>query len=396
MPKIKVLFINHTAMLGGGELALVGLLSNMNREFVDLSVLLFEDGPLRGRLEPYASVHICPLSANVLKARKDSLSKSVWLRLGDVASALGFLARLRSAVRESGVDVIHTNSLKADILGGIAGRLSGIPVIWHVRDRIADDYLPGLVVRIVRWLADVVPQHIIANSQATLSTLVRTSSDDAYFNLRSRSSVIHDGVRELPAVTSNSMRDVIVVGLVGRISPWKGQNVFLRAAASVHAKFPNTVFRIIGSPLFGEDAYHDSLRASCTTLGLDACVEFTGFVSDISNAIADLDILVHASTIAEPFGQVIIEGMAAGKPVVATNGGGVPEIVVDQVTGYLVPMNDVPEMANAILKLMEYPAQRNIMGTNGKMRVEKAFRIESTAKNVQDVYGTVLKTICTA
>jgi glycosyltransferase involved in cell wall biosynthesis len=394
-----VLFINHTAQLGGGELALLSLISSIDVTSVESSIVLFEDGPLRKLLEPYACVLICRLSTRVLSARKDSLSRSLWPRMGDLASTLGFLTRLMSVVRKSGADVVHTNSLKADILGGVASRLSGIPVIWHVRDRIADDYLPGLVVKAFRWLARVIPHYVIANSYATLSTLLNTSSeqrgrDTGDANFRLRSSVIHDGVREAASASNKIPRNLIVVGLVGRISPWKGQHVFVRAAAKVHAKFPNAIFRIIGAPLFGEDAYSDSLHKICLELGIAASVEFTGFVRDVSGAIADLDILVHASTIAEPFGQVIIEGMAAGKPVVATNGGGVLEIVVDQITGYLVPMNDEFEMAEAIMKLVDKPLQRKVMGAKGKMRADRLFRIESTAEGVQDVYASVLKLSC--
>jgi glycosyltransferase involved in cell wall biosynthesis len=105
--------------------------------------------------------------------------------------------------------------------------------------------------------------------------------------------------------------------------------------------------------------------------------------------IDELDLVVHASTTGEPFGQVIIEGMAAGKPIVATNGGGVPEIVEDGTTGILVPMGDAPAMAEAICRMLADPGKAREMGRRGRQRVESHFTLERTARRVEDVYREI-------
>ena len=125
-------------------------------------------------------------------------------------------------------------------------------------------------------------------------------------------------------------------------------------------------------------------------LGLDNVLQFTGFCSNVKQAISELDVVVHASTKGEPFGQVIVEGMAAGKPVVATNGGGVPEIVEDGLTGILVPMGDVSAMAEAICRICADPLAARIMGAKGKKRVAEHFTIEQTARKVESVYAYLL------
>ena len=183
-----------------------------------------------------------------------------------------------------------------------------------------------------------------------------------------------------------------VIALIGRICPWKGQHIFLRAAASVHRRFPSAQFKIVGAPLFGEEQYEAEVRRLCTELGLDAAVEFTGFCPDIPRLIPELDVVVHASTTGEPFGQVIIEGMAACKPVVATNGGGVPEIVVNNETGLLVAMGDADAMAEAICKLLADPVMARRMGLQGFMRVKECFTIEHTVQKVHAVYRQLLET----
>jgi glycosyltransferase involved in cell wall biosynthesis len=178
--------------------------------------------------------------------------------------------------------------------------------------------------------------------------------------------------------------------LVGRISPWKGQDVFLRAAAIVRRQFPQARFQVIGSALFGEREYEQGLRAMAHSDGLESAVEFLGFRDDVPDLIARLDVLVHASTTGEPFGQVIIEGMAAAKPLVATRGGAVPEIVVDGTTGLLVPMNDAPKMAEAIATLLSDPDRARAMGLAGRERVAQRFTIARTAEGVQKVYDELL------
>lgn len=143
--------------------------------------------------------------------------------------------------------------------------------------------------------------------------------------------------------------------------------------------------------MFGEEAYEREIRALTTKLGLDDVVEFTGFRSDVHGAIEALDVLVHASTSGEPFGQVVIEGMVSGKPVVATNGGGIPEIVVDGVTGTLVPMGESEPMANAILSLLDDPERAQSMGERGRQRVLQRFTINITARNMESVYYEMMR-----
>jgi glycosyltransferase involved in cell wall biosynthesis len=159
----------------------------------------------------------------------------------------------------------------------------------------------------------------------------------------------------------------------------------------VHHYRPDVRFLLIGAALFGEEEYERKLRVLTIELGLSDAVEFAGFRTDIHEHIAQLDIVVHASTTGEPFGQVIIEAMAAGKPVVATNGGGVPEIVLDGETGLLVPMGDPAAMADAIRWMIDNPNSAAEMGCTGRRRVEENFTIEKTVTRVEAVLSGLLQ-----
>ena len=382
----RILYLDHTARLGGGEIALLHLIQHLDRARFEPLVVLGEDGPLREKLEEAGvETHVLALAAGVTETRKDALGVSTLLQLGTVVRSGRYVLALRKFIRAQNVALVHTNSLKSDVLGGAAARLAGTPVLWHVRDRIDSDYLPGPVARVFRWLCRWLPSRVVANSHSTLETL--TLGQDL-----PRMSVVHDGVLPHPAPEAVlAAPHAPTIGLVGRIARWKGQHIFLRAAALVHERFPEACFQIIGAPLFAEQAYEQEVHELARQLGLEKCVEFLGFRSDVPRLMGDLDILAHASITAEPFGLVIAEGMAAGKPVVATNGGGAREIVADGETGLLVPMGEAEAMAGALLQLLEDPEQARRMGERGRERIEKQFSIERTARGIEAVYAGMLE-----
>lgn len=350
-------------------------------------VILCADGPLADRLRSDSiETHILNLSTDVLKTRKDTLGLSTLGQFSKVVSVARYTLQLAALFKKLGADVVHTNSLKADIIGALAGRISKIPVIWHVRDRIDVDYLPKKVVKLFRWLSAFLPDHVITISQATRITLPQTTDADRF-------SVVHDGVS--PIAFTNIQRnwfsqDSVHIGIIGRISPWKGQHVFIEAASQLRSRFPNASFEIIGSSMFEEHSYEQELRDLVTKNNLVDTVKFLGYRSDIFDVLQDLDVVVHASTIGEPFGQVIIEGMAAGKPVVATDGGAAPEIIENGVDGLIVPPKDATRLAQAIESLLIAPNDARNIGARGQQKVRNCFSIGNTARNVESVYERVL------
>jgi len=384
---LRVMLFDHIASMSGGEVALLNLVRHLDRRLVEPIVVLGEEGPLAVKLRPCAEVHILPMQAGFSKARKDSLGAKSLLSGGVVWSVATYVRQLSVFMRQHRIDLVHTNSLKADVLGGLAARLSGTPVVWHIRDRIADDYLPSTVVKVFKMLCRSIPNGIIAISYAVAAPLGGEKGKPKPLF------VVHDGTEVEIFQAMQSARkpsDETVVGLVGRISPWKGQDIFLRAAHQLRDKYPKAIFRIIGAALFNEAEYEKSIHALASELDLNETVQFTGFRENIPAEIAQLDILVHASTRAEPFGQVIIEGMATARPVVATNGGGVPEIVDDGITGLLVPMEDADAMAAAIDSLLADPERARMMGQLGLQAVQERFTISKTARGVERVYRNML------
>ncbi len=183
-------------------------------------------------------------------------------------------------------------------------------------------------------------------------------------------------------------RDV-VVGFVGRFSPGKGQEEFLKAADAARREHPHLRFFVVGEASYGEEDYAHRVMELSHTLGLNDVVTFTGFRRDIRELMAAFDIFAFPSH-AESFGIVLIEAMAMAKPVVASSSDGVLDIVVNNKTGILVPPKDHLLLAQAMLRLAGDPSLRDAMGSAGRQRVLDTFDQEKIISTIERIYASVI------
>lgn len=389
LPAVKVAYLDHVARWSGGEIALFRLIAELDRSEVEPLVILSEPGPLEERLRSInVEVLVVNLDDKVRDARKDTLLQGVLGKLVLLKGLYEYAHQLSVILRERGVQVIHANSLKADFIAWVAGRLAGIPVIWHVRDHIDPVYLPGPVVWLFRFLAGWLPDLILTNSESTLQKLQQPPGR------KLNAKVLPDGLtdEEIFSVYPAPARKFIApvkIGLIGRITRWKGQHVFLQAGRLVLDAGLDAQFLIIGSALFDEHEYEDQLQSIVSQLQLRDQVKFCGFQEDVPGVLADLDILVHASITPEPFGQVVIEGMASELPVVAAAGGGVLDIIQHKQNGLLHPMGDAETLAENLMLLLEDPRTAREMAMRGRQTVVQKFRIRQSAQMVTELYRQI-------
>ena len=394
---LHVAFLDHCALLSGGELALSRLLPALP---VDAHVVLAEQGPLVQLLEQHGiKTTVLPMRPSTRALPRDRVVPG-WAALRAAVDTAEYVWRLRSWLRARDFDIVHTNSLKAAVYGGLAGRLAGVRVVWHVRDRIAADYLPTPAVGLIRVLSYLFPTAIIANSRATMLTLPRARTTlkrvlilgDATnaISIRQRDGVhVVYNAAEFSRLEKHgsSANDELVFGLVGRLAPWKGQDVFLRAFATACPIRGRAV--LVGSAMFGEQAYEQSLHDLAHDLGISHRVDFVGFREDVPAELRKLDIFVHASVIPEPFGQVIIEAMAAGLPVIASGAGGPLEIIDSEVDGLFHRPGDAHDLASVMQRLANDPALRCRLGDAARVSVER-FRPETIAQDLMMIYYDVV------
>jgi glycosyltransferase involved in cell wall biosynthesis len=375
---LRVVYLDHTARLSGGELALARLLGALDE--VDAHVILAEDGPLLGLLRRTgASTEVLLMDERARGLPRGSVSVAS-LPLASLAGAIRHVGRLAGRLRQLRPDLVHTNSLKAALYGAAAARLVGVPCIWHVRDRIAPDYLPRAAVRLVRAAGRALPAAFVVDSATTAATLPAGRGP-----VHIVPSPVELATPSKPESTDGQFR----VGILGRIASWKGQDLFLRAFAQAFPHGPERAV-IVGSALFEVDRpFAASLEGLAAELGIASRVELRGFKEHVGEELARLDVLVHASRVPEPFGQVVVEGMAAGLAVVVPDAGGPAEYVTDAEHGLHYRMGDRDALASALVRVAGDPELRDRLGRAGRQRAE-AFAPKRIAAEVLAVYREVL------
>jgi glycosyltransferase involved in cell wall biosynthesis len=184
--------------------------------------------------------------------------------------------------------------------------------------------------------------------------------------------------------------DLPVVGMIGRVSPWKGQEIFVRAAAILRSEGIACQFVAIGGVFDNERHHLDRLNEIIRSLDLENMVKIEGFRKDARELIAAFDVLVLPSIQPEPFGLVVAEAMAAGKPVIATAHGGPTEMVVEGETGFLIPPNDPSALASAIKNLLAHPGEVERLGKAARERFLEHFEMRDYVQRIQRLYDAVL------
>jgi glycosyltransferase involved in cell wall biosynthesis len=176
-----------------------------------------------------------------------------------------------------------------------------------------------------------------------------------------------------------------VVGVFSRLAPGKGHHVLLEALT----RLPGVHALLAGSAVFGEHPYAEALRDQCKALGIEDRVHFAGFRRDIPQLMRLSQVVTHPAVEPEPFGRVIVEGMLAGRPVVATRAGGAVEIVEDGTSGVLVPPRDATALAGALRDLLADPARADALAEAGRKVALEFFSLqamlEGIARQLQEV-----------
>jgi glycosyltransferase involved in cell wall biosynthesis len=366
--RARVLAIDQSGVLGGAELSLLDVVSALRAR---TDVLLFADGPFREALDA-AGARVQVLGNDALRGvRRD----------GSVVPGLRLLAGVAALVRATarcarGADVVYANTQRAMVIGVLAGWLARKPVVWHLRDIVSAGHFGRMQLSIVKMSAKLGLTHVIANSRASAQAFQQLTKFDA-----ARIDVVHNGVdeapfaavRDVPAIWLRERigvpHEAFLVGAFSRLARWKGQHVLLEALLQmpdVHAVF-------VGTALFGEEAYEAELRAWVDAHGLAARVHFLGFRRDVATCMRAVDVIAHTSIAPEPFGRVIVEGMLARRPVVASRDGGVTEIVDDGENGLLCTPGDVDALVRAIGRLRDDGALRERLVANGLDTARRRF-----------------------
>lgn len=393
----NILVVHNNNDFYGAEKVLLELLSRLDRNRFVPIVVLPTDTRHINRLSPELAklnIECCFIPLGVLRRKYFKLQKLPRFSF-EVLAGVRQLVRL---IRKRNITLVHTNT-NTILASPLAARLTRVPHIWSIHELMVEPatvrsalhyMIPRFSTRVVT-VSQAVREHMLKDAAkfAGRFTFVRGAIDvEPFLNGKGRARVRAEwGVRD----------DEVLIGMAGRVTRWKGQSIFVQAAKLIAERHAKAKFAAVGGVFDTEKFYMDRFRKEVRDAGLENKLTINDFRADMPDVFAAFDIFVLPSILPEPFGLVVIEAMASGKPVVATAPGGPSETVVDGETGFLVPPSDASAIARVLEVLLADHQKRISMGDAGRRRAREVFSLPRYVTEFEELYDAVLKeTLVTA
>lgn len=417
MPPYDILYIAKTAK-GGSAFSLLHLVTHLDRSLFRPAVVFYSpaDGFIPGRLiERGIPVETLspegapaqgggsepPAPASLIRRLSDAgrrHNRSVHRTLGSlrqfIRSDLQRVGLLYRTLRRRPPDLVHVNnSPRSERAAILAARLAGVPCLAHIRlfpELSAFDLWVARQAAAFVYNSRAVADHCLAAGlPADRGVVIHNPVD---FSEYDRWSPEAEQIRSAVRAEFGWPADAPLIGVVGRLDWWKGHAEFLEAVALASRSQAGLRALVVGAPETTPRGrkYHEALLARAAAADLRGRVVFTGFRSDVARLMTALDVIVLSSSLPEPFGRVVIEGMAAGRPVVATAAGGVLDIIQDGVDGLLVPAGSAERIAEAVAGLLQDPARARRLGQTAQTHVRERFAAPVHAAQMQRLYAELL------
>jgi glycosyltransferase involved in cell wall biosynthesis len=373
------LFMTHAGDPGGAEFKMLALCKALAPA---AHVLLLQNGRLERLLGAQGTpCVVAPLDASTGAVRRDGGVS------GLVRAAPGSLRLVKRIAREARPhDVVVCFSQKAFVLASLAKPFMRRPIVWFMNDILSRDHFSALSIKLLITLSRYSADRVAVVSKESLREWLRAGGRPNGI------SVVHSGIdlEEVRRQMADPERiatyrheyapdGVPLIGMFGRVSSWKGQDIFLRAMARI----PGARGVIAGGALFDEQDYDRELRVLAQELGVADRVVFAGHVEDPMTLMAACDVVAHCSTAPEPSGRVIVEAMFAGTPVIGSDAGGVREFILEGETGLLTPMKDVGALVAAIRRYLEEPVWAKQVASHARQRAHENYSSRATVAGFQ-------------
>ena len=401
---MRVLFVEASSggVVGGSLTGLWHLIRGLDRTRFEPALVLYERKAIEPELHAlgvpvhHVSRRRMPKQHALLqhegyhRAKSVSAVRSV-LRLGRqtlrvAVEELPAAARLARVIHGVGADVVHLgNGVRANFDGILACWLSRTPCVCHVkgfekysnRERWAARHIDALV-----CMTEAVRAHCSQHGVHGRTThVVYDALDEAAFAPHRDAAT----VRAELGITNGAP----CIGVIGNIQEWKGQAVLVEAMARIVEQVPKAHAFIVGGVHRAGTVYNERLTQRIQELRLNGALSATGFRRDVADVINALDVVVHTSVRPEPFGRVILEGMLLGKPVVASAAGGVPELIRDGETGFLIPPGDAAELAGRLIPLLRDAALRRRIGEQARTWAREHFSLQRHVAAMSTIYESL-------
>jgi glycosyltransferase involved in cell wall biosynthesis len=362
---MHLLFLHSSSDLYGASKILLAINELCTKKGHTATVVLSEDGPLVQKLEAIgAAVVITDLG----------ILRRQYLNAGGILNRLvaNFKAYrlLTTLCKTKKIDLIYSNTTGV-IVGVFVASTLGIKHLWHIHEIIEKPYL---LFRILSGLINTKNNQAIAVSKAVKIHWTKYVAPH-------KIDVLYNGVNYwLFENTASDLRqtlhlqpDTILIGMMGRVHFWKGQDYFVQIAGELYKTYKNVHFLIVGDAFAGYEYLHDNINQLIAKHGLQGRVTQLPYRSDITNIYGALDVFILPSLLPDPAPAVVTEAMAAGLAVVATEQGGAVEMIENNVSGFLIPINNAAAAAKIIEPLITGETFRKNMGAQAKARMQEKF-----------------------
>lgn len=376
MQQKKILVINQSSELYGSDRSLIDVLKALVASGYSLVVVLPDEGPLADLLRnENIEVHCC----EIFKLSRNLLGKRIFLAPFKLFKAITALSQLDKTHH---FDCVYTNTVA--VLGApIWSFIKRKTHIWHVREIVeSPKFVSSLYKKIVPALSD----YVVFNSENTSRWIAP--------GLKTSARVVWNGI-EIPTRTQsnpykNTLPELPIVLLVGRINDWKGQDLLLEASLDnfKSENYFNLVF--LGSAPPGQEHLVENLKSQISQSAYARYIQVIDFVTDATSYYQYADIVVVPSKRPEPFGRVAIEGMACAKPVIAAKHGGLIEIVEDKTTGLLFEPNDKKSLSACLRMLTTDAKTRLEFGLAGLKRQQEHFSLQAYQAKMLKIFEQLM------
>lgn len=366
----------------------------MDRNQFDATVILTSEGTFSKKLrEENIQVKVIDLPLTLIRLKRGKALRSFLFLIGSLFLVQLFLIRLCIYFKKNKFRLILTNTVKAHLYGSIAAYLCSTPLIWRFHDILSSADFSPFMIRLISLFGKLFPRRILAVSNITKEYLVKSGLQS------SKVDVIFNGVnserfesKNISKTIRNELKienGVKLIGCIGRIVPQKGQKSFLLAIPGVIQKYPETFFLIIGDVFLKEMGYKAELLKIIEENNIKDHIKFTGFRMDVEDVIKSLDIVVFPSVAPESFGLSILEAMYLEKPVVASNIGGVCELIKDGMTGMLIEFNHPEQITDRIIYLLSHKEKLAQIGQKAKEMVREKFPLKNYVGSMERTFKEI-------
>jgi len=369
MRKIKILQVIAGLDVGGIETHLLELAKNINKSRFQISVCCIGNGML---VDEFRRMNIKVIVLNK-KPR-----------------AMGFdsLKKMIIVMKTCKIDIVHCHNFTAGVRGHIAAKIARVPIV--IKSYHGFDPWKKLIILLLDRFFSVFTDNFIVASEARKEVMVEKEM------IRPEKVImVHHGINydnfdiqiniEEKKVELGLERDKYTVGIIASLTLVKDHRTFLKSAQILIQQFNSVQFLIIGDGVLKKE-----LINYCRELSIESNIHFVGIRRDIPEILPVMHIVV-LSSVSEDFPISLLEAMSCRKPIVATKVGGIPEIVVDGETGYLVKPGNPMDMARMILKLLQDRHLSLAMGEKGRIRVEELFSTKREMAKIEKIYSSLFE-----